>query len=449
MRVELHSTRSTAARRRHPLTRRVAQAVRVAWDVLAGAPAGRVFSYDPNLDSDRSELAKTLTFAKLHTIISSAKGGDITDALELFEDMESRDLRLFSLANTRRLGVTRLQWEIVSAADVQARKIDEAAANEAASYVREHLDDLPTFKTALDHLATAIGPNLAVVEKVWEYGELIELEPVPNGRLTMKPQESDAIRVRTAEERSYGIEADPRKFVVYTPKNLSGSPLAKTLSQATAYIWLYKKLAVSDWGAFCELFGMPVRVGKYDRNTPDREKTALKNMLENMGSRAWAMISRAVEIEFVESSQRGTAPFEAFMNALGREMAMGWLGATMSADTTGATGTYAAARVHDEVRDDLQDDDLAREAAMVREQIIAPMVAYRFPGRDMPIPFFQRSKPEDSKALAETVSAWQQAGLPVPLDWARRKSGIPEVKAGEAVLTRPDAWEEGIREMGD
>ena len=424
----------------------IVRAFKNVWAGLTKPPEGRVVDYDPRVDSYRDTFTKGLTFARLDTILRNGDDGDITEALQLFEEIERCDLKVSGAAGTRRRALTRLDWEIVSAADKQPDRVDKNLADEAAAHARERLDGIENFKTGLRELARAIGPNLGVAELIWERGGLIDIVPIRTWRLCMKPSESLDIRVKTAEEQSYGIPALSPKFVVYMPESMSGSPIDRSLSRAQAITWLFKKLALSDWGAFCELFGMPVRVGKYDKTASDAEKRALKNMLENIGSRAWAMISSAVTMEFIESSQRGTAPFEAFINWLDREIGTAWLGGNLISNTTGGTGTYAAAKVQDEVRGDILDADIEAEADMVRRQILTPMVSFAFPGRDVPVPYFERSQPEDSTQVAMNISAWQKVGLPVGLEWARQKSGIPKPEDGEKILEAPDAFAEGITE---
>lgn len=424
---------------------RMVNAVGGAWDGWWGrrAPEGRVYAFDHHVDSLRSTLTKKLTFAKLESILTAGDDGDITDTLCLFDEMERRDLRLKSVAGTRRKALSGLDWEIVSAAEKQKEGIDKALADEVAIFCREELSGIPATRAALRHQSTAIGPNLAVTELVWEFGGLVDLEPIPNRRLTMDTTKSLDIRVITKDE-PLGIVAAPPKFVVHIPDAKSGSPLADSLLRAQATLWLVKKLALADWGAFIEIFGMPVRVGKYQPGTSKEEKRELAKMLAGMSSKAWMMCSTAVELVFQESSQRGTSPHEALMNYCSRETSIGWIGANLPTDTTGGTGTYAAAAVQEDVREDLRDDDIECEGNTIREQILRPMVAFKWPGRDVPVPYFERVKPEQVEP--ENVAAWQNTGLTVGEDWARRISGIPKPGKDEAVLRRLDAFEEGLNE---
>jgi hypothetical protein len=190
-------------------------------------------------------------------------------------------------------------------------------------------------KTHFGDLTTAIGPNLAVLENVWESVELVEIVPVTRWRLTMDLRKSTDIRIITSEDR------------------------------------------------------------------------------------------------------QGIA----------------WLGGNLTSDTTGGTGTFAAADVQNQVRDNLRDDDIKREGRTVREQIIRPIVAFGFHGRDVPVPYFRRVKPQtiDRIKEAELMYKAQHIGMDVAESWARERLGIPKPKVDEngqreAVLESPDAFEDGIKE---
>lgn len=419
--------------------------VRGAKDAMMGrAPEGRVYAWSPMLDSYRAAMTKGLSFARLQALLQAGRDGQITEAMELFEEMEALDARLKSNAAKRRMALTGLDYEIVPASEVR-EGVDTSLAEAAADHVRRMLDGLDGFPVALEHLATAIGPNLAVCEMEWEASAPVAIFPIPTQRLTMDLSRSPDVRIITEQER-LGVPMSGAKFVIHIPHSTSGSPLCQSLSMAQATVWLIKKLAIADWSTFCEVFGMPIRVGKYRPAASPEEKRVLSEMLAQIGANAWAMVSEATSVEFVESSQRGVSPFEAIINYCDREQAVLWLGGNLTGDTTGGTGTFAAAKVQDDVREDLRDDDIKRESRTVREQIIRPMVAFKFPGRDAPLPIFRRIKPETVDRVKESqgIASAQKAGLRVPAKWAYERVRIPKPKDGEEVLEPMDAFFEGV-----
>ncbi len=422
-------------------------------DLLRRPPEGYITSYDASLDAWRSSVIKGLTPKRIESVLSNADNGEIADALELFEEIVQRDARTRSVAGTRRRALTGLPYRIVSAADVQDDVRDKTLAEEAAAFVRESLDRVGGFKTSLIHMATAIGPNLAVLEQIWTSGRLVDIEPVPIWRLAIEPSKSFDIRVRTKEHPSTGIPATSPKFVVHVPEPSCRSPLSSSLLHAQATLYLIKRLALADWAAFVEQFGIPMRIGKYQNNASSEEKKSLLAALKNLGSSFYGAMSQNAAIEIIESSTRGIAPHEAIINHCGKETSILWLGGNLTSDTTGGTGTFAAADVQDDIREDIRDADIESESTTVRDQIIAPMVRFRFNRTDVPLPVFQRIKPEtvDRIKLAQLLSLATREGLKVPRDWAYEQLGIPMPQLNddgttEAVLEPIDAFADGLTE---
>ena len=158
-------------------------------------------------DTFRDYPADGLTPSRLVSILRAADSGDISAQMELFEQMEEKDAHLYSVANTRRLAVTGLPWEVVSAAEMPGWRAgpggmrDKAAADEAAAHCNNVLYNLDGFEESLTHLSLAMGRNISLVEIVWEGTgaglKLTRLEPVDFGRLVLG--ETDEIRVVTEE----------------------------------------------------------------------------------------------------------------------------------------------------------------------------------------------------------------------------------------------------------
>ncbi len=439
-----------------PLVKTMSDAIdglRNIWRFGQRAPAGRVMVTDRSLDSFRTYVSDLLTPSKLKTLLRATDGGDLATTLALFEEMEAKDAHLMGVANTRRGALTGLEWEVVSSAKDQDDPADKSTADEAAAFIEESFTNLECLDTALEHLATAIGPNLAVLELVWDQSELVDVVPIPSHRLRMDVHQPKQVRVITRENRR-GVPALPPKFVVHVPHARAGFPFSITICHAQAMIYLIKLLSVADWGAYCETFGQPVRWATWPPSTSGDERQEIIDMLKNMGSAAYGAFSQGVQLQLIESSQRGTSPFEGLINWCSRQQSIAWLGQNLTTDTTGGTGTFAAASVHNEVRGDLLEDDVRREGRTVRGQIIGPMIAFKFPSattfkshRGLPT-FRRRFREEvDRKAESEIIGLSQRAGVRVPKDWAHDRLGIPKPDPNEEVLEPSlDAFGEGLME---
>lgn len=348
-------------------------------------------------DSVRDYPGAGLTPARLAAILREADDGSLDAAMQLFEEMEEKDAHLYCVASTRRLALTGLPWEIVSAADVQ-KNADGPSADEAARYCGEVLRQLDSFEEALQHLSLAVGRNIAISEIVWDLvgGELrpVEFAPVDFTRIVFDA--ADRPRILTDEDSRDGIPLPPHKFILHTPHSASGHPQRGGLLRVSAMVYLAKNLSLKDWLIYAEIFGMPVRVARYEPGATAEEKRELLHMLESLGSNAVGLFSRAVELQVIDASRGAAgAPYERLVEFLNREMSKAWLGQTLTTDISGQSGSVAASRVHDEVRRDILFDDMRKEARTLRRDLLTPMVRLKF-GPESPVPHFVRTPRSDS-----------------------------------------------------
>ncbi|MCO6437847.1 MAG: DUF935 family protein [Phycisphaerae bacterium] len=390
--------------------------------------SGRLLLPRPE-DAQRDYISAGLTPARLLAVLAEADDGSLAGPMQLFEEMEEKDAHLYCVANTRRLALTGLEWRVVSAAEFDD-SVDRAAADEAADYCRSVLRAVDAFDEILQHLSLAMGRNLAVAEIIWDTagGEFRPVDFVPVDFTRLAFDHLNRLRILTEDEPRDGIEPPPLKFIVHSPHCVCGHPQRGGLLRVTAMLYLAKNLALKDWLTFAELFGMPVRIARYDPGTTAEEKRDLLNMLESLGSAAAGIFSRAVELQFVETA-RGSAgaPYQRLIEFINREMSKAWLGQTLTTDISGQSGSIAASQVHDDVRRDLLFDDIRREGRTIRRDILRPMTLFRF-GPDAPVPHFRR-RTRTVGSAAELVqildTAVNRLGVRVPEDWAQDVLGLP------------------------
>lgn len=418
-------------------TRRLINSIRPAPAGKRPSP-GRVIQPRPE-DTWRDYPSSGLTPSRLMSILRQADAGDPSLTMQLFEEMEEKDPHLHAVSNTRRLALTGLEWQVISAADVR-EGVDRTLADEAAAHGREVLAAVESFDEVLQFLSLALGRNLAVAELVWDRVgselRIVDVAPVDFTRLVF--DELDQIRILTEEEPQNGIALPASKFIVHTPHAVSGHPSRGGLLRVTAMVYLAKNLAVKDWMIFSEVFGMPVRIARYDPSATEEEKRELLEMLESLGSNAAGIFSRAIELDVVEAN-RGTVPppYEKLVDFLNREMSKAWLGQTLTTETSGLSGVFSASKIHEQVRKDIRADDIRKEGRTIRRDVLAPLTRFRF-GPDAPVPYFRRtpSGPTDTEALVTVLdAAVNKLGVRVPLRWAHDALGIPRGQAGDDVLT--------------
>ncbi|MGQ9687285.1 MAG: phage portal protein family protein [Desulfobaccales bacterium] len=183
---------------------------------------------------------------------------------------------------------------------------------------------------------------------------------------------------------------------------------------------------------------MPLRLGKYDPASSPADREALIQAIRNLGTDAAGIISKNTEIEFVEATSRlsgNSNPYQVLADFCNREMSKAILGQTLTTDTAGGTGTYAAAQVHAQVRSDLVEADAQALGQTLREQLLRPLVGFNF-GWDKAVPWFRfrSEKKEDLKTLSEVYRNLVAMGMPLSLEHVAERFGVPLAQPGQTIL---------------
>ena len=374
-----------------------------------------------------------LTPGGLGAIFQEADQGAVRRQMELFEEMEEKDAHLASLLQTRKLAVLSLDYEVLPYADTpQDREIAEALG--------ELVWRIPNLENAFLDLLDAIGKGVALTEIIWgtdgERTLVEELKWVPQKKLTFV--EDLAPRLMTADGPWQGMPFPPWRVIYHRYKAKSGHDTRAGVLRVVGYMYLLKNYSLKDWAGFNEVFGMPLRLGKYDPASTPSDREALIQAVRNLGTDAAGIISKNTEIEFVEASNRmaGSAnPFKVLADFCNREMSKAILGQTLTSDTSGGTGTYAAAKVHAQVRSDLIEADAQALSQTIREQLLKPLVGFNF-GFDKPTPWFRfrYEAEEDLKTLSEVYRNLANLGVPLSLEHVAERFGIPLAQEGQAII---------------
>lgn len=339
-----------------------------------------------------------------------------------------------ALLRKRRMALTGLDWEVVSAYDVApTSRMDKGLADAAAEFARDALTGVKGFDKGLRHLAYAVGEGVGVVELIWLGRGLSALRIVPSSRLVFDYNQDVAegsparLRIRTDKNETPGVPADWGKFVVHAPTGRNGFPQRGALLRVLTLNFLIRSYAVKDWATFCEIFGMPIRSATYGPSATAEEKQEMLDMLRLMGTDLVAVFSESMKLNIIESTQRGTSPYEAFLKWLDEQATIAVLGQTLTTQMSDSGGSFAAAQVHKGVEEALADDDRKAEGETIRDQVLAPMIKYSFGRPDAPVPFFRRriAEPVDRMVEAQVLGAAVDMGMTVEIGYAHETLGIP------------------------
>lgn len=431
------------------LVKRIARAFSPEKDTGEKRPVYATVAIRDSNDKFSEYPSNGLTPRRLARIFKEANEGEVRRQMELFEDMEEKDTHLFSQIQTRKLAVTGLDWKIQPfSKEEKDMQISEFVDQQMKRF--DNLSDI--FMDMLD----AIGKGISISELEW--GINAEGRNVINDIVWVHPKKllwdsiSDVMKICTRDYPA-GIELPRNKFVLHQYKAKSGHPSRAGVLRIVSWMYLFKNYDIKDWVAFCEVFGMPLRLGKYDPSASEDDKRALMEAIVSLGSDAAGMISAATDIAFVESQKTTSVEiYEKLARYADEQMSKAILGQTLTSDSGG--GSYAQGKVHGEVKHDLIVADATSLAATLRRDVVTPLVEYNFgPGCNIPFFLFECQEAEDLQETAQIYKTLScDMGLQIPVSHIRKKFSIPEPKDNEEVLgsvlpSGPPTEEENVMEL--
>jgi phage gp29-like protein len=376
----------------------------------------------------RETVANGLTPPRLAAILRDAAEENATDFLTLAEEMEERDGHYGSVLSTRKSAVCNVA-PIVEAAS------EDAADQEIAEAV-EALIETPTFIDAMEDMLDALGKGYSVVEIVW-HTDADRWTPVDFIWRDPRFFQFDKTTRRSLRMRIDGMEEGPElapgKWIGHVPKIKSGIPIRQGLARLSAWAWLIKSYTLKDWLQFVDVFGMPLRLGRYHSQASEDDKRALLRAVRSIAVDAAAIVPMGMEIEFIKvEGGRGESVFGALAEFVDAQMSKAVLGQTM---TTDDGSSLAQAQIHNEVRLDIMKKDARQLSNTINRDLIRPFVQLNFGPQDTyPVFRLPVDDPDDLGALSEQLAKLVPLGLKVGQKSIRDRFGLPEPEDDEELL---------------
>lgn len=390
--------------------------------------------------------SRGLTPARLGNLLRAAEEGDPTAYLELAEDIEEKDLHYVGVLGTRKRAVAQLEITVEAAED-------KAPWIEHADLIREWLrrDEL---EDELFDMLDAIGKGFSVVEILWETSERQWMPKRLEWRdprwFTFDQVDMRTIRLRGDDGMPQPLA--PYKFIQSIIQAKSGLPIRGGLARPVSWAWLFKNFGIKDWVSFLETYGQPLRLGKYPNGSTVEDRRILMRAVSQLGHDAAGIIPDSMAIEFVEAASKGDGSlFRGLADFLDQQISKAVLGQVGTTDAI--AGGYAVGKVHDGVRQDIQQSDAKRLAVPINRDLVKPMIDLNYgPPKDGKYPRVYIGLPDqtDMTKLMPLIERYVKMGGRVSSAVVRDKLGLPD-PADDEELLRPAATpaSEKSAETGD
>lgn len=196
--------------------------------------------------------------------------------------------------------------------------------------------------------------------------------------------------------------------------------------------WLLRHFAIRDWGRFSEVHGLPTRMGVVPASSDPAERSAFEQSLANLGSNTSMIVPQGVDGQFgydyrlVEATDTAWESFPGLRDHCDMAIVLAILFQNLTTEVK--EGSFAAARIHGDVRQGALEADNRALALTIHNQLARPFALYNFGDADLaPWSEWDVTPVEDYK---EQASLFQSFGTAIEV---LRRGGV-EFESAEDVV---------------
>lgn len=376
--------------------------------------------------------ASGLTPSRLGRILRSAAEGDHHAQLTLAEEMEERELHYISVLGTRKRAISGIDPVVVAASD-------DAKDQKIADEVRARIVEDPCFVDMVDDLIDGIAKGYSVVELIWNRGAVWTPRYEHRDPRFFRFDRVSGKQIRLIDQTDpEGLPLPVFKFITHIPKLKTGIPARGGLARMVAWAFMFKSYSMKDWMAFLEVFGIPIRIGRYGPQATPEDIDVLETAVANIASDYGAILPEGMTIDFEQVGNLTGGPeiFKGYADFLNREMSKAVLGQVSS--TEGEAGRLGNNEGQEDVRQDILKSDARQLGATINRDLVRAFVDLNFGVQDRyPAIKFPVNDPEDIAALTDAVTKLVPLGLRVSGGEMRGKLGLGDPEDDDELLTAP------------
>jgi len=237
-------------------------------------------------------------------------------------------------------------------------------------------------------------------------------------------------------------------WVVHAPHGEYRGWMRGAVSAVTPW-WLARHFALRDWARWSERHGLPMILAKTPAVGDPRQQAIFRNSLAGLGQETVLHLPQnpapqlSYLVELLEAKDQGWEGFSRLISQCDVEITLAILAQNLTSEVK--EGSFAAARVHADVRQALLESDARALAATLYAQLARPFAAINFGNADLaPRVIWDVTPYEDAQTkalslqqIATAINAFRQAGVR-PKDLRRLVSDIiPGLDIGELEDVEP------------
>ena len=359
-----------------------------------------------SINHTKDSIYSNLDPAKLTKVLKNLREGNPREFLILAEEFEEKDPHFISVIQTRKRALITVEPTLLTG-EIKNKSVIDACYQ---------LIEKPFFTNLVMDLLDAIAKGFSVCEVLWSNNEVVGYKYLPaywfsyDDNSNLKIWSDCGTKLLPIVENNIDGYFE-KKFIVHAPSSKSSIQLRNGLTVPASIYLLYKAYAMRDFMSFAEVFGMPLRVGKYGAEPTDKDVATLKRAVKELGVDAAAIIPESMSIDFHEINKGdGASLYTSLLDYIDKQISKLILGQTMTSDNG---SSMAQAKVHNDIRLDIVKSDARELEATLNNFLrhyINQVVGIQ---KEYPKIKWQIQEKEDATALANILEKILPYGIEV------------------------------------
>jgi phage gp29-like protein len=353
----------------------------------------------------------------------------------LAEDIEEKDGHIYAELFKRKMCLSNTDFEVRPPSNASAREKKDA------DNIEQMLRDIEDWNDIIFNMSDAILKGFSNTEYEWMHynnwriPHKFEHRPATWFQLHQDDQSSVVLRDHTGK----GEYLRPFNWIQHKHAAKSGYPARQGLVRQLAWPFIFKNYSVRDLAEFLEIYGIPIRIGKYPGGATSDEKARLLQAVMSVGHNAGGIIPKGMELDFHDAAKGGGSdPFMTMMSWCERTQSKAILGQTLTAEA-GNIGSQALGNVHNGVRKEISVHDLGQLAGTLNRDLIMPLhmlngKSYTGDPRRKPRLLFDTQELGDIELWSRAVGPLVANGVVIPASHVQNELKIPQRKGEEPIL---------------
>ena len=337
----------------------------------------------PQLDTWRQRYSplRGLDVARVTSLLEAGSDrGEFTELQWAVHHVIKRWPILRALRERRASALLRLEWSVKKVAQLPPGATP-AQAQAQAQALRAAYDQLDNLREALRFLSLAEFTGYAHLQKHrGDGGHVFHLEPLDpwnwvrdgyRGPWYWNPA-AENVTAQTLKTRPES-HIDPAEFIVREVEN--------PVYEAALPLYLYYTLALRDWAAHTEIFGIPrpVIIMPEGLHTPEEDQQFLR-AADDIGNGGTGCLPFGSVTTF-PGENRAPAPFQELITEVETKLVIATTGGKLSMlnEATGLGSTTA--RTHQDAFNEIAEAEAMEIGEVFQKQLDREILARRFPGQ--------------------------------------------------------------------